>query len=56
MSRYNNNDGCAAWVIGISVIFLIASLAYQTVKTNIEEILDVFQNVIKLSNFGNVLS
>jgi len=45
MSRYNNNDGCAAWMVGISVLFLIISFAYQTVKTNIEEILDVFQNV-----------
>jgi hypothetical protein len=44
MSRYNNKDGCAGWIVGIFITFLIISFVYETIKTNIEGINDVFQN------------
>ena len=45
MSRYNKSDSCAAWIVLISVLSLIIAYVFKIVKTNIEAIQDVYQNV-----------
>lgn len=45
MSRYNNNDGCTSWIVGISFSISIIAGVYQVIKSNIDDILDAFQNV-----------